>query len=390
MTPGGGRELWRGRPSWRTVVADSWVAIVLAGAVVWFGRSLMREHEIRSAFADWAILAVVAGAGLVVVRSIVRVLTTSYTLTDRTARAEAGLLTRRSVELRVEDVQRLAHVRTPTMRALGLGNVLIGPAGVESFPIVWWGLGRSGEVLQRVRETARVRGEWSPAVHAHAPSRSAVVLERSAPGIAVVGIAGGVGSGKSAVARMLGELGCVVVDSDARAKAALERPDVREQLRAWWGAGVFRADGTVDRAKIADIVFAAPAERARLEGLIHPLVRAERGELIREAAAGGAKAVIVDAPLLFEAGVDRECDAVIFVDAPREVREERVRSTRGWSPEELNRREAAQWPLDRKRAASTVVVVNDGDEATLRGRVGEALDRVLAQLSTRARAGRGP
>lgn len=101
-----------------------------------------------------------------------------------------------------------------------------------------------------------------------------------------------------------------------------------------------------------------------------------RAEAIERARGLGARAFVIDAPLLFEAGLDGECDAVVFVDAPREVRLERVRRTRGWDESELARREAAQLRVEEKRRRSDVVVSNDGDEATLGARVAAVLDRL--------------
>lgn len=193
----------------------------------------------------------------------------------------------------------------------------------------------------------------------------------------VIGIAGGIGSGKSAVAAAFQRLGCVVIDSDKEAKAALDRADVRLKLAEWWGPGVLLDSGGINRKAVADVVFANPAERRRLEELIHPLIRARRGDLKERAKAAGAAGVIVDAPLLFEAGVDAECDLVVFVDAPREQRLARVRSTRGWEGGELDRREASQMALDEKRARSSLVVMNDGTQAELEGRVAAAWAEIL-------------
>lgn len=193
----------------------------------------------------------------------------------------------------------------------------------------------------------------------------------------VIGIAGGVGSGKSTAARTLGELGCLVSDSDAGAREALQRPEVVCTLVGWWGEGVLSPDGSPDRSAIAKIVFADDAERKRLEALIHPLLRAEREALIAGAAGRGAKAVVIDAPLLFEAGLDAECDAVVFVETPEAVRVERVRETRGWDAGELHRREKAQLPLDAKRERSDYVVVNDGHPDRLRAQLEGVLRAIL-------------
>jgi dephospho-CoA kinase len=194
----------------------------------------------------------------------------------------------------------------------------------------------------------------------------------------VIGLAGGIGAGKSLVARVFAELGCVVIDSDAEAKAALDRPEVRRRLVEWWGSGVVGADGKVDRAEVAKIVFTDEAARRRLEALVHPLVKAARDAAVARASAAGAPAVVVDAPLLFEAGVDKECDVVVFVDAPRAARLARVKATRGWDEPELDRRERAQWGLDVKRPLADYVVVNDRDPGELRGRVGAIFHRIIA------------
>ena len=191
----------------------------------------------------------------------------------------------------------------------------------------------------------------------------------------IIGIAGGIGSGKSAAAACLERLGCVVSDSDRDARAALDRQDVRDELVSWWGGGVIDAHGNVDRKAVASIVFDDPEQRSRLESLVHPIVHEARLRLIERAARDGAPAVVIDAPLLFEAGIDAECDAVIFIDTPRQRRLERLRS-RGWDEAELERRERSQWPLDRKRARSTHAVANTGAEADLC----EALRRVLDGL----------
>ncbi|UYV11233.1 MAG: dephospho-CoA kinase [Phycisphaera sp.] len=192
----------------------------------------------------------------------------------------------------------------------------------------------------------------------------------------ILGLAGGVGSGKSAVAAILGELGFVVSDSDAGARAVLERPDVIKQLVQAFGENMLDAEGKPDRRAIADAVFGDDAKRKALEGIVHPRLHEERAELIGAARAKNAAGVVIDAPLLFEAGVDAECDAVIFVDTPRDIRLGRVVEGRGWSEAELDRREAAQMPLNQKRERSDAVVSNDGDLAALRAQVMSALEAI--------------
>jgi len=191
-----------------------------------------------------------------------------------------------------------------------------------------------------------------------------------------IGLTGGIGAGKSAVAAAFAELGCVVSDSDAGAKAALRTRRVRDELVRWWGTEILGDDGFPDRGRIAKIVFDDPTQRTRLEGLIHPILHEEREALAANAAQAGAPAMIIDAPLLLEVGLDKECDAIVFVDATREARLDRVMRTRGWDALELDRREAAQLPLDEKRRRSGYVIVNDGDRAKLLTEAERVLERV--------------
>ncbi|MEM7622889.1 MAG: dephospho-CoA kinase [Planctomycetota bacterium] len=198
--------------------------------------------------------------------------------------------------------------------------------------------------------------------------------------IPVIGLAGGVGSGKSTVARVFERLGCVVSDSDAEAKACLTRPEVIAELVSWWGKDVLDQSGAVDRGRVAAIVFTRPAERERLETLIHPLVKRSRADLVAEATHAKAAGVIVDAPLLFEAGLDTECDLTVFVDAPFEVRRQRVVEKRGWSVGELERRESAQMPLQEKRRRSDVVLENTSGRGDLEDRARVILESARARI----------
>lgn len=178
----------------------------------------------------------------------------------------------------------------------------------------------------------------------------------------IIGLAGGVGSGKSYIASLLEDLGCMVIDADASARAALKRNDVKRTLIEWWGEGILDEHGHVDRRQLADRVFDAPDQRKRLEVLIHPLVAADRDEQIRLANADpDVRAVVLDVPLLFEVGLDEKCDRVIFVDAPRATRLKRVSEQRGWTEKELDRREKNQLPLDTKRAKAHNVISNDSE-----------------------------
>jgi dephospho-CoA kinase len=197
----------------------------------------------------------------------------------------------------------------------------------------------------------------------------------------IIGISGGVGSGKSHIARLFGELGCAVIDSDAQVKAAYSDPSVLAKLREWWGDSMVTADGLPDRKAIAQKVFSDENERKRLEGLLHPQVARLRDQEMEALAKNTSIVAFVwDTPLLFEAGLSGKCDALLFVDTPLEIRQQRVSQTRGWSPEELLRRENLQWPLDRKRQISDYVIQNTADAGDARDQVRDVLSRILARF----------
>jgi dephospho-CoA kinase len=203
-------------------------------------------------------------------------------------------------------------------------------------------------------------------------------VDESGPKVArpVIGLAGGVGAGKSAVAAILARLGCVVCNSDDLGRQALHDPAIRERLVGWWGRQVLNEAGEIDRAAVAAIVFSRPPELRRLESLVHPWIEARRRALFEQAPVG-ACALVIDAPLLFEAGLEAECDAVIFVDADRGTRQARLAEERGWDEQTLGRREDSQLPLDEKRARSDYVISNNGDLRALAEQVHRTLNEIV-------------
>jgi dephospho-CoA kinase len=178
----------------------------------------------------------------------------------------------------------------------------------------------------------------------------------------VIGVAGGVGSGKSMVSQRLGALGAAVLEADRVGHDVLREPEVKGAIRRRWGEGVFGPDGEVDRRRVASIVFApppeGPPELIYLEQLTHPRI----GEHLRRSVDRIARqrqhpVLVLDAALLIEAGWDVLCDKILFVEAPRAVRLARARQ-RGWTRAEFEAREAAQAPLDHKRARADIVIDN--------------------------------
>jgi dephospho-CoA kinase len=194
----------------------------------------------------------------------------------------------------------------------------------------------------------------------------------------IIGLAGGIASGKSTVAGAFAQKGCAVIDSDALTTQAYADSSIVEHLRSWWGQEVFSSDGRLDRGRIAKHIFTDPRQKALLESVIHPWVDQHRKKLMSQAAKNAqVVAYLWDTPLLFETGLDQKCDTVVFVDAPEEVRMSRVNHIRGWDRKELERREKLQWPLDKKRKMSDHVISNAADVDSVRAQVQSVLSRVL-------------
>lgn len=179
--------------------------------------------------------------------------------------------------------------------------------------------------------------------------------------IPVIGLTGGVGGGKSAAAALLADRGALVIDADRAGHEVLERPEVRDELVARFGTGIVGEGRRIDRRALGKIVFADPSARARLEEVVHPLMGEDFRRTIAEARRErSARAVVLDAAILFESGWDRACDLVVFVDAPRADRLTRVERSRGWSPAEFEAREAAQQSCESKRLKADYVLPNVG------------------------------
>lgn len=194
----------------------------------------------------------------------------------------------------------------------------------------------------------------------------------------VIGLAGGIGAGKSTVAKILETLGVGVIDSDRLAHEQLQNTRIASTIVEWWGEGIRDSSGVLDRRAIGKLVFENPRELARLEELLYPGIDRRRAELIGGFQADGTvRAIVLDTPKLFEAGLDRLCDAVIFVESDWSSRVNRVSASRGWSSEELARRGKLQDSLDSKRANADHVVENHADIEALRTQVESVFVSIL-------------
>ncbi|MDX1966265.1 MAG: dephospho-CoA kinase [Planctomycetaceae bacterium] len=200
--------------------------------------------------------------------------------------------------------------------------------------------------------------------------------------VPVVGVTGGIGSGKSSVSRWVAErYPVLLVDADRLGHAALTVPQIQEQLHAAFGAEIFGASGDIDRRRLAQLVFGDDPERQaarrRLEQIVHPEIRRGMEQQLAMVDPNIHCGVVLDAALLQEAGWGSACDAVVFIDAPVEQRMKRVQEQRGWTPEELAARERSQWPPERKRSEATHTIFNGGPLET----AGRELWEILSDLN---------
>jgi len=194
----------------------------------------------------------------------------------------------------------------------------------------------------------------------------------------ILGIVGGIGSGKSFVSDAFVANGAARFDADKEAKLLYERADFLDVLRARW-SNAFDSQGVLNRSALARIVF-EPTEqgRAELEFLndaFAPFLRVRYETWLQELREQSVPLAILDAPLLFERGWNAQVDYVVFVDASLPTRLRRV-AARGWNDDELKRREACQLPLDYKRERSDFIVYTDRDDS----QVPEQLMKIIDQI----------
>jgi len=201
-----------------------------------------------------------------------------------------------------------------------------------------------------------------------------------------VGLTGGIGSGKSEVSGRLAALGAVVIDADQAARAVVEpgTPGLDGVVETF-GPGVLRADGTLDRAKLGEIVFGDDEARGRLNEIVHPLVHewmlATEKVIVR--ASGDDVVVVHDIPLLAEGGEERaaEFDVIIVVDMPPDLQVVRLAETRGMTAEQARARMAAQASRSERLAIADIVIDNSGTLAALDQRVAEVWQVLRAQAN---------
>lgn len=194
----------------------------------------------------------------------------------------------------------------------------------------------------------------------------------------LVGLTGGVGSGKSTVAGMLRELGAEVIDADEAAHAVYE-PGTRgfDAVVREFGNEYVR-DGRIDRARLGELVFMDPDALRRLNAIVHPLVREWMADRTVEAVERGAHVVVQDVPLLFENGLEPLFSSVVLVYVPEAMQVQRLVGGRGFTEERARAVMAAQMPIEEKRRRATHVIDNSGPREETRAQVEELWKRLQA------------
>lgn len=194
----------------------------------------------------------------------------------------------------------------------------------------------------------------------------------------VIGLIGGIGSGKSFVAEELARRGGFVISGDRLGHAALREPEIHQEVVRRFGTEIVAADGTIDRRQLGTQVFADSAQRRALEEIVHPWIgRRIEEEIDKAGAAADAAFIVLDAAILLEAGWSEVCDRIVFVDAPRDVRLRRLDEQRGWDAKEIEAREAAQMSMTEKKKRADFVVDNSGSAEQTARQVENLLRQVI-------------
>ncbi|MGH7169806.1 MAG: dephospho-CoA kinase [Gemmataceae bacterium] len=175
----------------------------------------------------------------------------------------------------------------------------------------------------------------------------------------VIGLIGGIGSGKSQVAAAFARQGARIIAGDQLGQAALRDPAIRARVASRWGEAILEKGGEIDRRRLGAIVFANPVERKALEAIAHPWIRRHILADIEAARQDPSVPLIVlDAAIMLEAGWNEVCDRLVYIEAPRAVRLQRVAHQRGWNEKEVDARERAQLPLTEKVVRADHVLDN--------------------------------
>ncbi len=193
----------------------------------------------------------------------------------------------------------------------------------------------------------------------------------------IIGILGGIGSGKSTAAAEFAKLGCKVIDADKIAHELLGEPSVKEKVVGLFGRSILNPEGKIDREKLAEVVFADADKLSLINEIIHPLVLQRAGELIKQYdCQKQVKAIVLDMPLLVEVGWDKRCDKLIFVDCEQKLRLDRAKKL-GFDKNQVKIRENFQISLDNKANLADNTIDNNSDFSELVRQVANIFTSIL-------------
>jgi len=196
----------------------------------------------------------------------------------------------------------------------------------------------------------------------------------------IIGIIGGVGSGKSTVAAEFVKLGCKVVDADKIAHDLLEKKAAREKIVGLFGQVILDSAGKIDHRKLADVVFADADKLSSLNKIIHPLVLGRAEELIKQYnSQNEVKAIVLDMPLLVEVGWAKRCDKLIFVDCKRQLRVDRAKKMGVCDENQVKIRENFQISLDNKAKLTDNIIDNNSDFSALAKQVTDIFSYIMGK-----------
>ncbi len=194
----------------------------------------------------------------------------------------------------------------------------------------------------------------------------------------VIGILGGIGSGKSTVAGCFADLGCAVIDADVMAHAVLDEPDVLEAMAGRWGDEMLDAAGLVDRGRIAERVFDSQKELDFLNQLVHPRVLERAGVMINACQVDlSVRGIVLDMPLLLEVGWEKKCDFLVFVDCSEDKKWQRIAKNAKIDIEQLKKRENFQISLDKKKQKAHYAIDNNSNKSDIAEQIAQIFSKMM-------------
>jgi dephospho-CoA kinase len=194
----------------------------------------------------------------------------------------------------------------------------------------------------------------------------------------IIGIVGGIGSGKSTVAAILGEMGFAVIDADEIAHKITEKKIIKKELQKKFGVDIIDKKGKIDRRKMAEVAFVSRKKAAQLNRIIHPPVLAKIEQLIKEyTRKPKVKAIVLDIPLLAEIGWINRCDKVIFVSCSRKSRLQRGKKKGIFNEKKIKNFEKFQFSIDRKRKIADNIIENNGNITNLRKQIARIFPKII-------------